>query len=148
MRTGAEVVSDSGDEARLHAEAVAFTRYLLRVDPTSEVTVRYVAANRALLSEPPTARDCALLETCLARPWTLPFLDAAEARRDPPSLLRKKVLVLSAVLETTTQFAPHFLPLKRWGPALFLELGFLGSLAVFRMLGGMVLVRALPGLRA
>lgn len=148
MRTGAEAITETEDEARWRAEAAEFTRYLLRAEPTPEVTERYAAANRTLLTAEPTARDRALLATCLARPWTLPFLDAAEARRASPSLLRKKLLVLSAVLETTTRFAPRFLPSERWGPRLFLELAALGFVAAFHVAGGMVLVRVLPGLRA
>lgn len=148
MRNGAETVPEAEDEARLRAEAVAFTRYLIRDEPTPEVSARYAAANRTLLGGESTARERALLATCLARPWTLPFLDAVEARRQAPSLLRDKVLVMSAVLETTTRFGARFLPLKRSGPALLLELAVLGFVAVFRVAGGMVLVRVLPGLRA
>lgn len=96
-----------------HAEAVLFSRYLLGQDPPPELADRYAAACAHLFPTHPSPADAAILAYALAHPRALPALDSAAALLRPGSLLRRKVLVMAAVLEATPAGAEHFLPRAR-----------------------------------
>lgn len=91
-------------------EARIFSRYLIGADPPEDMIARYAAARAALFSELETGRDHALCDFVRRRPWSLPFLDAAAGVLAPQSLLRKKLLVMAAILEASPVFADVFLP--------------------------------------
>jgi hypothetical protein len=89
----------------LHHEARQLARYLLGVEPTPAVTERYVSACRQLWgsTSEPVAR------WWRKHPCFLPVLDAAAGMMLPQSLLRKKVLLMAALLEATTEYTDFFL---------------------------------------
>jgi hypothetical protein len=87
------------DEARLMA------RYLLGVDLAPELVARYEQACTRLFSDAP---DAALLFV-RRHGWALPWLDAASGLCRPSSALRRRVLVMVAILETTPRHASFFL---------------------------------------
>ncbi len=98
------------DDAQLEAEARAFARYLVGREPPAELVARYRDASHALFYEPVDPRETAVVDYARRHPWSLPFLEAASALLRPGSLLRNKVLMMSAVLETSPAFAEEFLP--------------------------------------
>ena len=135
------------DEEALRAEALLFTGYLLGQRPEPEWVERYVAACRTLLPRPPDPRDEALLAFCARHPRAVAYLDAAAGLLARESLLRKKILVMAAILETTTRCAPEFLPRTASAPALVARLAGLGITAAFETFVGAALFVAVGGLR-
>lgn len=120
------------------AECRALTHALLCRDPSPEVARRYAAANRKLFGE--HAPRSAALSFARRHPWSAGLLDAACGWRRPDDTLRRKMLILSAVLETTTTHANHFLPAHRGLPAMFALLFWNGAKGVAKALAGAMLL--------
>jgi hypothetical protein len=94
-------------------EAIVFSRYLVGVHPSPEHAARYARACATLFPDPPSAQDASLVAFALRWPWFLGPLDAASALIRPGSLLRRRILVMAAILETTPEHAEKFLPRAR-----------------------------------
>jgi hypothetical protein len=101
--------------AVLEREAAVITRYLLGTESAPQWVERYCAANEVLFPEEPGSADRAALDLVRRHPWSLPFLEAAHAWIRPGSRLRRKVLVMLAILETTPELARRFEP-RAGGP--------------------------------
>jgi hypothetical protein len=123
----------------LETEARTFGRYLVGRVPPRELIERYERANRTLLSGPVSERDAALLAFIHRHSWSVSLLDAASGVLSRASLLRSKILIMSAILETSPAFADEFLPRTVSTPGLFMRLAALGLLAVARVAAGTVL---------
>ena len=124
------------DSDTLDAEAHLFARYLLGCAPEPELVARYRAASRTLWPAPPSRRDAALLAFVRRHPWSVGPLDAAAALLDPGGLLRSKILVTSAILETTPAHADAFLPRSPSPLGLFSRLLASGVIAVAQAIAG------------
>jgi len=96
----------SMDDVVLKREARLFGRYMLAVEPSDELAARYAAANRTLLAAESASPEVAYV---LRHPSALPFLDAACALLSPSSLLRKKIFIMTAVLEASPDHTDFFL---------------------------------------
>jgi len=131
--------SATDSDAGLCDEALRFGQYLLGCDPGQELAERYARAHAMLFTEPPSSSEVALIEFCRKHPRSVPYLDAAAGVFAPQSLLRKKLLVLSAVLETTPRFADRFLPEPSGTGTLVVKLTALIATAAFRFLVGAAL---------
>jgi hypothetical protein len=83
---------------------------LLGVDPSPELIERYRRAEAALFPRAASNEDAALLEFVLRRPSLLPLLDAAAGLLRPANRLRRKLVVLSAILEADPAHVDRFLP--------------------------------------
>jgi hypothetical protein len=125
--------ADAASET-LRTEASLLARYLSGRDPGAEIADRYARACRALFVEEHSARDAALMGFALRHPWSLPCLDAACGLVDPQSLLRRKLILMLALLETTPDHVDLFLARPRprasviarlmvWGAASLLKAG-------------------------
>jgi hypothetical protein len=90
------------------AEARVLGRYLLGVDPRPELVERYREANCALFPEPPDPADAALLAFALRHRWSLGPLESALGWLAPRALLRRKLVVMTAILETEPALAVRF----------------------------------------
>jgi hypothetical protein len=102
---------DRGETA-LRLEARQFGAYLVGIEPPEELVHRYVQAMSALnLSV--NDKDRRLLRFTSRHRWSIGFVDGALALTRPSSAIRKKLLVLSAILEATPRFADMFLPVPR-----------------------------------
>lgn len=93
-------------DAALEREARVITRYLLGEEPGREHVAAYVNANATLFA----ASEDALVAFCRRRPFWLPLVDSGAGWLDNGCLLRRKILLMAAILEASTRFAPHFLP--------------------------------------
>lgn len=102
-------MSAQPDKPGTTREAVLFARYLLDRDPPPELINRYIAASEQLFSGETAAGDAALLEFVDRHPRALPFVDAAAGLMRPNSLLRKKILLMAAILEASVHHAREFL---------------------------------------
>jgi hypothetical protein len=126
--------------ARLQAEARSIARYLVGAEPPESVIQRYVQANELLLEGASATSGAAEMRFWRRHPASLPLLDAGLAWRHPDSILRTKVYVMAALLETTPELADFFLARPAAIPRLLLTLGCRGAVAAMRCTLGAVLV--------
>jgi hypothetical protein len=131
----------------LEVEARAFARYLVGRTPPAEIVERYRAADATLFATPAPV-DASLVAFVRRHPWSVWFLDPAVGLLRPGSLLRNKVLVMAAILETSPAFADEFLSRPVHPVALALRVIGLGTLAVVRAGLGIVLYPAAARARA
>jgi hypothetical protein len=134
-----EAVSDEA----LATEARLFARYLVGREPTPAHVERYVAANRTLFPETLAPEDAAVLAWVRTRPWSIGLLDGAAGLLRPGGALRNRILLMAAILETTPEFADHFLPHQLGPLALIWRLAVAGTIAVTNALLGLPLYRVI-----
>jgi hypothetical protein len=132
------------------AECGRLARYLLGVAPPEALVARYHAANALLFPEPPSAEDRAILDLAARRPWALPCLDAALALLRPDALLRRKIVLLLAILETAPELAERFEPESPGALRAFSRLAASGLSAALHAAAGALLLAlfARPSARA
>src|SRR5512143_1015135 len=99
----------------LALEARRFARYLVGREATEAQVERYVAACRTHFAEPLSPEDAAVLAWARHHPWSIGPLDGAAGLLRPGGTLRNRILLMAAILETTPEFADHFLP-RHVGP--------------------------------
>jgi hypothetical protein len=123
-----------GDEARL------FGRYLVGREPNDALVARYTAACRTHFPDTPP-EDAAVIDWARRHPWSVGMLDAASGLLRPGGPLRNRILLMAAILESTPEFADHFLPLHVGPLALALRVGAAGTIAVANAVVGAVLLK-------
>jgi len=130
-------VNDDGVER----EAAVFGRYILGRDVDQRAVALYARA-LAVCNAGWDQRDAGVVAFALRRPWALGALDGALALVRPRSLLRKKLLLMAAVLETVPEYADDFLAEQRpWWHAL--GIGVRLVRAAWSLLLGLVLLRTI-----
>lgn len=122
-------MSDLEHEARL------FGRYLVSRDPSETLVARYVRANTELLAD----EDDAVVAFARRHPWSIAMLDASAGLFDAGSLLRKKLLLMTAIVETTPELAARTEPVDASLPRLAVRLGVAGARAAANVIGGLAL---------
>ena len=128
------------DDPALRAEAMQFSRYLLGRPPEAAMVERYVEANRTLFGEDTPQEDRALLGFCQRHPSCIGLLDGAAGWLQPDALLRKKILVMGAILEASPRFAPEFLRARTSTSGFVLGSGWWASRAATKLLIGSMLL--------
>ena len=93
----------------LRDEGERFGRYLIGDSVSPMLVDRYVSAMRSMhvLAE---GRDRRLLGLVERHPWLLGVVDGGLALRRPGSVIRTKLLVMSAILEATPDYTSAFVP--------------------------------------
>ena len=130
-----------GDPADLRTEAIVFGRYLVDCEIGEDLIDRYCRANEELFAHevPDSAVDYAR-----AHPWAIAMLDAAEGiaalRGGEPSLLRKKLLVMTAIVETTPAYVKWTEPRAAALPELIVRLGVAGAKTAINVAAGLALL--------
>jgi len=124
-------------------EAQIFGRFLVGRAVPGDLVDRYATACGRLFPEPPDAVDAMLLEFVRRYPWSVGPLDAATGLLRRGSRLRARLLVMSAVLETTPAFADEFLPRTAGRGTVFGRLVVIGCAALGRVVLGVALYGAL-----
>lgn len=127
------------EERALHEEARLFGRYLLGRTPPADLLARYAEADRTIWTTFPTPREAALVGFVRRHPWSVGILDAAAALLQPSGRLRGKILVMSAILETSPVFADDFLPRSAGTLMLVLRVSAAAACAVAQALLGALL---------
>ena len=122
----------------MRRECRLFAVYLAGRQPSEEIVARYAAGWSRV--RPQGRSGSAALRAVERRPALLPFLDAACALRRGDDPLRRKLLLLTAILETSPEFANDFLPRHRPLPALLAELLWNGARAVAKTTIGLLLL--------
>ncbi|HEY6163132.1 MAG TPA: hypothetical protein VI112_18030 [Bacteroidia bacterium] len=97
----------------MKSEAEVFGKYLLGEMPGPKCVSLYNEALSKLNLLPVSAKDERSLSFVLRNPSCLGFIDASHALFNSRSLLRKKLHVMFAVLETQSEYAHLFLPERR-----------------------------------
>ncbi len=129
-------VSASATEGELAAECELFTRYLLGRSTPESITRRYVQANGQILD----STGDRVVAFVMRHRWALPYLDAACGLRQRDGALRAKLLMLTAILETTPEFADHFLPEASGRFAFIIHGARQGTIAVLKAAVGLFLL--------
>lgn len=90
-------------------EAAVLARYLLDADCPPDLAARYASAfdRPAADAHSPAER---VARFALGHPWSLPYIAAAAPFFSDGALLRSKLTLMTAILETTPRFAADFLP--------------------------------------
>lgn len=92
----------------LRRECCAFTRYLCGLEASDYVVERYAAAHREPAAFAPSSRfDRWLLTVARRVPWLTRVADSSSRLLMPESVLRLKLLLLLAILETSPQVHLH-----------------------------------------
>ena len=73
---------------------------------------------------------------CVGHPWSLPLIDAAAALTGRAPLLRARLQLMAAVLETTPEFADDFLPRVRSRASVLATVAWSGIMAAGKALLG------------
>ena len=119
-------------------EAVILARYLIKRSPTRQVVELYSDAI-GILNLSLDEREKKLWNFVLRRPWFLKFLDAGLAMNFPGSVLRRRILVMFAILETQAEYYSLFQPVRR--PAVYiLVMPYHFAKAAFKLAAGKVFV--------
>ncbi len=124
------------DDTVWRVEAVAFGQGLVGEEPGEAEILRYISAQPILFPDQPSPRDERLLAFCRKHPRAVAYLDAAQGVFGAEDLLRKKILVMAAILETTPRYASAFLSEDLSRTALLLRLARHGLVGVLRVLIG------------
>jgi len=126
----------AGERAARVREAVRIARYLIGREPAAELVERYVAAcARVFPAGKPSAEERYLVRS----PKALPWLDAGATVLRPDSILRRKVLLMAAILEASPHHVDFFLRSPGSRVAAFTELGLQGLRAVVAFVVGVPL---------
>lgn len=135
-----ETIAEAGAATdAMGREAAIFSRYLIGKKISSELIERYRKANTFLLTERASPGEITVLDSVVRGPWALPFLDAACGLVRPHHLLRKKLLIMTAILETVPMFTDQFLPPAGKGVLRLLgEMAWVGVTAVCRAILGVI----------
>jgi hypothetical protein len=126
----------------LRTEAVIFARYLVRRDPSALLVDRYVRANEELFAHT-EAIDHDIVAFARRHPWSIGMLDASAGIIGGSSLLRKKLLLMTALVETTPELVDRTEPRSVDLPRLVLRVGTAGVRTVFNVVSGLALQRML-----
>lgn len=119
-------------------EARTLARYLIGCDADAACIQLYARAAGELRRED-DVRDRKILAFALRHPWALGPLDAISALRRPKSILRAKLLLMSAILEARPEFSEKFLPADHSGMERAALL-YYAARAVVRTLAGFALL--------
>ena len=125
------------------AEARVFSRYLLKTDPAPEMIDRYVAAHDRLFTDGVDPGEKRIVEFARRHPWAVGPLDAASGILQPQSVLRKKILVMAAILEASPRFIDSFLPETCSPVRFFLRMAYYGIVSGVNFALGLPMLAAL-----
>ena len=130
--------------AVLEEEAQRLARYLLGEGTTEEIARRYATALRKVAGETRTAqrgsaRGEQVAAFALRNAWSLPFLDAAASFLEPHGLLRTKLLLMLALLETSPEHVHCFRIAERSRVAVAGRVLARGLASAFELAVGLVL---------
>jgi len=123
-------------ENRLKNEATLISKYLICKKPTNDLVNRYVEANFMLFGTEKLKYKNSELSFIYRHPMSLPYIDAAICLFAPKSILRKKIIVMAAILETTPSFANFFIKTPKSALISILSVGWQGACILFKILIG------------
>ena len=120
-------------------EALAFGYYLLG-ESINEVSIDRYAFAMDQLDYQAKEREQLVVERAVSKPSLIPYYDAAMALRHRDALLRKKIFVMLAILETRSEYAQYYLS-KEYPKTYLFNVIAIGIRSVYRALIGLVIYR-------
>ena len=119
-------------------EAKILSRYLIKRWPTQQAVSLYADAIKKLeLST--TSQETKVWDFALKHSWCIGLIDAGLAISSPNNNLRKRILIMLAILETQIEYHPFFLPMQRHRMYVLI-IPYLLVKATFKMFAGKVFV--------
>ena len=131
----------SSEKALLDKEAQVIATYLLGKKANGQVINLYQQAMQVLELNY-INKDRKILQLLMKRRYLLPYLDAGLAILRPNSVVRQKILVMSAIIETQYQYASLFLNQKLSCFYLF-SIALVGTMCILKSLLGIILVKVI-----
>jgi hypothetical protein len=119
-------------------EAEIFSKYLVKSSVSGELKKRYVLACQKLKPSG-NLRDEKILSFAVRNPFFLPLLDAGLTFSKHKSLLRKKIMIMLAILETTPEYYEAFTT-KNYGGIKWVGIFFRACGAVSKMIIGKIIL--------
>ncbi|OJJ18330.1 hypothetical protein BKI52_26290 [marine bacterium AO1-C] len=130
---------DEQQLADLEQEAGILANYLLGKKPNQDVIDLYMQAMQTVALQY-LPKDHKLMNLVTRKRFLLPYIDAGLGISYPNSVVRYKLLLMSAILETQPQYAALFLNQKRSWLYLFV-IGWVGVRSVWKAMIGWVLLK-------
>jgi len=96
----------------LRQEAQVFGKYFLHKLP-NEQTIQIYSQTNPHSSTSVSRHDQKIIQFALHHPWSIGFLDAAQALIKSNAELRKRLYFMFAILETSPEYYSLFLPVQR-----------------------------------
>ena len=120
-------------------EAETFGYYMLKKKPSAFVVDLY---NQAMdkLKINVEGKDMKLLNFMLRNKWSIGLIDAGLAFTNPHSVIRRKLLIMIAILECQPEYCPMFLT-KNEKPVYILYIIWCGIRAVMKTIAGIILLK-------
>lgn len=119
-------------------EASMLVKYLTGRPASPQVALLYAAAvQKTRFNE--DARHRRIWQWCLQHPWSLKYLDAALAWPQRYHILRKRIYIMLAILETQASYSDRFLPRPR-SPWYAIVILFSVMRAFINMIAGKILL--------
>ncbi len=128
-------------DPRLAREAGVFARYLIGAPAGDYAAEQYAAGHAALpTSCPPPAAGRVLVRVAAAHPLLTRIADAYVRLFAPRSLLRHKLVLLLAILESSAGSHPAFAPRPASPLGVVLRLAAAGTAFAFCLVAGIILL--------
>ena len=127
----------------LEREARILTRYLLDRECPEDCVEAYLRAHEVPMRRGWQQLPDPASRFALSHPWSIEVVDAAGAITRRAPVLRAKLLLMSAILETSPAFADDFLARRESVVGTVLAVGWSGLRAVTACVLGLPLVLAL-----
>ncbi len=120
-------------------EAEIFGRYLLNGKIPNQKSISLYEDAMRLRPAQAIGRDEKILKFILKNPFFIGIIDSALAFSKKKSVIRRKILFMSAILETQPEYTELFLPQeKKWGYNLYIF--YVGCRAVMKMILGKIVL--------
>lgn len=143
MTANSSPIRISNDSLQNHAallkEGADIVRYLTGTSPPVEILDRYVEAHKIVFSGEPSQAERSTVAFVRQHPEALPYIDAALGILHPHGLLRNKILLMLALLETTPHFADMFFPEPLSKGAAFIRIVAYGLRGILHTIIGLTL---------
>ena len=110
------------DAAELRREAFLIASYLLHRQPTDVVIERYISGVQILFKAPTDPAEGKIFSIIRNHPAMLQYFDAVSAVFFPKNLLRNKLLLMVAIIETTPEYCDEFFTTPFSKTGFFLEI--------------------------
>lgn len=123
----------------LEKEAQIFTRYLIGAEANPQAIQLYAAA---MSTSKPDSTDKRLLNFMVAHPGSIGLIDAGLVFHNAASEARRRLYVMFAILEASSEYYDCFLPKKR-SPVYIFVIFYAGIRAIIKAGLGLLLVKVI-----
>lgn len=123
----------------LKQEAITFGKYLLSGETPDEKSIALYEAAHGHKNLSVLAAEQKLFDFAVRNRWALGAIDGALAFKNPDHIVRRKLLLMSAILESRPKYAELFIPKKR-SVFYLIAFGWIGFRAICKAIFGRVLL--------